>query len=86
MVSIDSFEFLISSLDSLVKNLSIVGFKYLSQEIDNNLLDLVKQKWFYPYKYMSDFKKFKEQLPTKNNCIVPLLGKNSDKHHAWTCS
>ena len=31
---------------------------------------------------MSDFKKFKEQLPTKNNCIVPLLGKNSDKHHA----
>ena len=43
-VSIDSFEFLSSSLDSLVKNLSIVGFKYLSQEIDNNLLDLVKQK------------------------------------------
>ena len=31
---------------------------------------------------MSDFKKFKEQLTTKNNCIVPLLGKNSDKHHA----
>ena len=75
MVSIDSFEFLSSSLDSLVKNLSIVGFKYLSQEIDNNLLDLVKQKWFYPCKYMSDFKKFKEQLPTKNNCIVPSLGK-----------
>ena len=30
---------------------------------------------------MSGFKTFKEQLPTKNNCIVPLLEKNSDKHY-----
>ena len=42
-----------SSLDSLVK------------EFDSNILDLVKQKKFYPYKYMSNFKKFKEQLPSK---------------------
>ena len=27
----------------------------MSQEVDNNVLDLVKQKWFYPYEYMSDF-------------------------------
>ena len=55
---IDSFQFLSSSLDSLVKNLNKDYFKYLSQETDNNLLDLVKKKQFYPYEYMSDFEKF----------------------------
>ena len=43
---IDSFQFLGFSLDSLVKNLSQDNFKYLSQEFDNNVLDLVKQKGF----------------------------------------
>ena len=53
---IDSFLFLGSLLDSLlVKNLGKGDFKYLSQEFDNNILDLVKQKGFYPYEYMSDF-------------------------------
>ena len=46
---IDNFQFLSSSLDSLVKNLGKGDFKYLSQEFDNNVLDLVKQKVFYPY-------------------------------------
>ena len=41
---IDSFQFLSSSLDSLVKNLGKYDFKYLNQEFDNNVLDLVKQK------------------------------------------
>ena len=41
---IDSFQFLSSSLDCLVKNLNKDDFKYLSQEFDNNVLDLVKQK------------------------------------------
>ena len=35
--------------------------KYLSQEFDSKL----QQKCFYPYEYMSDFKKFKKQLPNK---------------------
>ena len=34
---IDSFQFLSSSLDSLVKNLNKGYFKYLSQEFDNNV-------------------------------------------------
>ena len=38
---IDSFQFLSASLDSLVKNLNKDDFKYLSQEFDNDLLDLV---------------------------------------------
>ena len=56
---IDSFQFL-SSLDSLGKNLGKGDFKYLSQEFDNRVLDFVKQKRFYPYEYMTDFKNFKE--------------------------
>ena len=39
---IDSFQFLRSSLDSLVKNLNKDDFNYLSQEFDNNVLDPVK--------------------------------------------
>ena len=62
---IDSFQFLSYSLDSLVKNLVNDDFKYLSQEFDNNVLDQVKQKGFYPYEYMNYFEKFKEQLPCK---------------------
>ena len=45
---IDSFQFLGSSLDSLVKNLNKDDFKYLILEFDNNVLDLVKQKRILP--------------------------------------
>ena len=41
---IDSFQFLSSSLNSIVENLAKDYFKYLNQEFDNNVLDLVKQK------------------------------------------
>ena len=58
LIFIDSFPFLSSSLDSLVKNLGKNDFKYLRQ--DFNVLDLVKEKGFYPYKYMNDFQNFKE--------------------------
>ena len=79
---IDSFQFLSSSLDSLVKNLGKDDFKYLNQKFDNNVLDLVKQKGFYPYEYMSDFEKFKEQLLSKEKFFSSLTGKKiSDKEH-----
>ena len=45
---IDNFKFLHSSLDNLVKNLIKIFFKYLSKEFDKNVLDLGKQKGFYP--------------------------------------
>ena len=39
------------------------GFKhFLSQEFDIEVLDLVKQKGFYPYKYISSFEVFKNIL------------------------
>ena len=34
----------------------------MSQEFDNKVLDLFKQKGFYPCEYMSDFEKFEEHL------------------------
>ena len=67
---IDSFQFLSSSLDSLVKKLGKDDFKYLNQEFDNNVLDLVKQKGFYLYEYTSDFEKFKEELPNKEKLVI----------------
>ena len=69
-IIIDTFQYLSSSLDSLVKNLNKGEFKYYSQESNNNVLDLVKQKGFYPYEYMNDFEKLKEELPSKENFIA----------------
>ena len=54
----------------------------MSQEFDNNVLDLVKQKGFYPYEYMSDFEKFKEELPNKEKFYSSLTGKKiNDKEY-----
>ena len=79
---IDSFQFLSSLLDSLVEDLSKDDFKYLSQEFDNNVLNLVKQKGFYSYEYMSDFEKFKEELPDKEKfCSFLTVKKISDKEY-----
>ena len=60
LIFIDIFQFLSSSSDSLVKNLNKDDFKYLSQQFDNNILDLDEQKGFDPYECMSDFEKFKQ--------------------------
>ena len=44
LVFIDSVQFMNSSLDALVKNLSDNDFKYLSQEFSGDLVKVVKQK------------------------------------------
>ena len=48
LIFIDSFQFTSSSWDILVTNLNKHGFKYLSQEFESNILNLVKQKGFDP--------------------------------------
>ena len=54
----------------------------MSQEFDNDGLDLVKQKGFYPYEYMSDFEKFKINYLAKKKFHSSLTGKkNSDKEY-----
>ena len=76
LLFVGSFQFLCSLLDSLVKSLSKDYFKYLSQESDTNVLDLVKRKIFYPYEYMNDFEELKEELPSKEKLYSSLKGKN----------
>ena len=70
---IDSIQFMNSSLDSLVKNISDNNFKYLSEEFSGEFLELVKQKEVYPYEYMDSFKKFSEnKLPDRSNFFSSL--------------
>ena len=82
LLFIDSFYFLSSSSDSLVKNLGKDDFKYLSQEFDDNVLDLVKGDGFYHYEYMNNFEKFKKELPSKEMFYSLLTVKKiSDKEY-----
>ena len=54
----------------------------MSQEFDNNVLDLVKPKGFYPYEYMGNFEKFKEELPSKKKFYSSLNDKKiSDREY-----
>ena len=77
-----SFQFVSSSLHNLVKNLNKDDFKYLSQEFYNNIWDLDKQKRFYPYEYMSDFEKVKEELPSKEKFYSSLTNRKiTDKEY-----
>ena len=55
LIFIDSMQFIIFSLDTLVKNLSDNDFTYLAQEFTGRLLDLVKQNGVYLYEYMNSF-------------------------------
>ena len=60
----------------MVKTLSKVDFKKLNEECDNKVLDLVKQKGFYPYEYIeyiSDFEKFEEELRRKEKFYSSLI-------------
>ena len=64
LVFIHSMQFMNSSLDSLVKNLSDNDFKYLSQEFCGEFLKLLKQKEADSYEYIDSFKKFSEKKTT----------------------
>ena len=44
------------------------------QDFYSDVLDLVKQKGFYTYEYMSDFEKFKEKFPSE--CVFCWQLKN----------
>ena len=63
---IDSFQFMSTSLDKLVRNLPKEDLKYTSEEFTNDKLSLMSQKRVYPYDYMDCFEKFEQtELPTK---------------------
>ena len=48
LVFVDSMQFMKSSLDKLVKNLSDEDFKYLVEKFGSENLELLKQKDTYP--------------------------------------
>ena len=58
LVFIDSMQFMNSSLEKLVKNLSGNDFKYNTKEFGSKHLGLLKQKGAYNYEYMDNFKRF----------------------------
>ena len=60
LVFIDSMQFMSSGLNALLKNLTDNYFKYLSQELNGEQLNLVKQERVYPYEYIDSFEKFSE--------------------------
>ena len=66
LVFIDSMQLMNSSLETLVKNLSNDALKYLTEEFSLKNLELLEQKYAYPYEYMNSFKRFSEdKLPDK---------------------
>ena len=68
LVFLDSFQFMSSSLENLIKNLPDEAFKYTKQEFKKEQFNLMKQKGIYPYDYMDSFNRFNEtQLPKKQD-------------------
>ena len=88
LVFIDSMQFMNSSLDKLVKNLSDEDFKYLVEEFGSKNLELLKQKGAYPYEYMDSFKRFGEEKLPDRKCFYSSVkdgttgdnGKKLDDH------
>ena len=59
-------QFMNSSIEKLLKNLSVNHFKYLTEEFGSKNLELIKQKDAYTYEYTDSFKRFgEEKLPDK---------------------
>ena len=91
LVFIDSKQYMNSSLEKLVKNLSDDGFKHLTQEFGSEDLKLLKQKDAYPYEYMGSCKNiFWKKLPDKKNFYKSLKdgatndkGEKLDGHISW---
>ena len=61
LVFIDSMQFMCSSLEKLVKNLSDNDFKYLTHDFGFKKFELLKQKEAYPHEYMDCFERFSEE-------------------------
>ena len=61
---IDSLQFMCESLENLVKN--IKKFCHLETDIENDNLNLLKQKGIYPYDYMDSWDKLMKQCYHQN--------------------
>ena len=68
IIFLDSIQFLNKSLDTLSSNLEDIDRKYLSSEFESIDLELLKEKDPYPYKWVTNIKKFHyPKLPPRLN-------------------
>ena len=68
-----------------MSNIPRESLKYTSQVFEDDELKLMAKKGVYPYDYMDSFKKFKEQLPSKEEFYSILNDEhisNEDYQHA----
>ena len=65
---IDSFKFMATSLDNLVKNLPKESFKNLTEFYEGDQLNLIKRKGVFPYDWFDNFGKLSStSLPPKES-------------------
>ena len=70
---IDSFAFLNSSLDKLVKNTPKANLSITRSYIEQAKFNIITRKGVFPYEYMDSFDRFEEtQLPPKENFYSSL--------------
>ena len=62
LIFIDSFQFMNQSLSNLANNLPKDGFYHPKNEFGSNNRQLITKKIVYPYDYIDDFNKFKEEV------------------------
>ena len=62
-------QFMNSSLNKLVKNLSDEDFKYSVKEFSSDNLKILKQKGAYPHEYMNGFERFNQET-LENSFLV----------------
>ena len=89
LVFIDSMQFMNSSLDKLVKNLSDEDFKYFVEEFGSDTLEILKQKGAYSQEYMNSF----EDLMKKHYLLenISLVQQKKERlimlvNIRWTCT
>ena len=58
-----------SSLDKLVKNLSVNDLKYLTKKFGSKNLEILKQRGAYPYEHMDSFERFNEEKLPHKKCF-----------------
>ncbi|CAB4010085.1 Gastrula zinc finger [Paramuricea clavata] len=73
LVFIDSIQFMASSLESLVSNLSPEDFKIVGKRWKGEDFNLVTQKGVFPYEFLDDISKFDTKgLPSKDKFYSSL--------------
>ena len=86
LIFIVSFQFMNRSLSDLADDLPKDSFYHTKKEFGTENLVLITRKGVYPYDYMDDFNKFKEEgLPSIENFYSKLTGEDisdCDHNHA----